>query len=264
MNFLEQILEVKKEEVNKLKQRFSLGSFREMEFYESPIKSLRSVLRREDRLGIIAEIKKASPSKGVLKQNFDHIGIAKTYIENEVDAISVLTDKNFFQGDISFLKNIARFKNIPLLRKDFIIDEYQIFEAKANGADAILLIAEVLSQNQINELTGAAKECGVEVLLEIHSESQLKKIDFAKNNLVGINNRNLETFNVELAAALELSKLIPKDVVLVAESGINTIADIEKICVTNISAVLVGEHFMKSSNIGESVQEFKEWCKRAS
>lgn len=261
MNFLSEIIEVKKEEVNKLRQSFSLNSFRDSEFFNSPVRSLSNALIHVDRLGIIAEIKMASPSKGVLKQDFDHIRIANVYMENEIDAISILTDKNFFSGNINFLKEIARFKTVPLLRKDFIIDEYQIFEAKANGADAVLLIAEVLSKNQISELTNAAGECGLEVLLEIHSKSQMDKIDFAVNDLIGINNRNLETFEVCLDATIELAKNIPDEVVLVSESGINTVKDVKDILAAKVKAVLVGEHFMRSENTGIGIKEFKEWCR---
>jgi indole-3-glycerol phosphate synthase len=261
MSILGEILKVKRDEVNKLRAEFSLNSFSDSVFFDSPVRSLRNTLICVDRLGIIAEIKKASPSKGILKQDFDHIRIANVYMENEIDAISILTDKNFFQGNISYLKEIAQFKTVPLLRKDFIIDEYQIFEAKANGADAVLLIAEVLSKNQIGELTNAAKECGLEVLLEIHSNSQLDKIDFTVNNLIGINNRNLETFEVSLGTSIELAEIIPDEIALVSESGINTMKDVKDILRTRIKAVLVGEHFMRSDNTGSSVKEFKEWCR---
>lgn len=261
MNFLSEIVEVKKEEVNKLRQSSSLNSFSDSVFFDSPVRSLRNSLLHVDRLGIIAEIKKASPSKGLLKKDFDHIRISNIYMENEIDAVSILTDKNFFSGNINYLKEIARFKTVPLLRKDFIIDEYQIFEAKANGADAVLLIAEVLSKNQIGELTSAAGECGLEVLLEIHSKSQIDKIDFAVNDLIGINNRNLETFEVCLDTTIELTKNIPDEVVLVSESGINNLEDVKDILATKVKAVLVGEHFMRSENIGTSIREFKEWCR---
>lgn len=260
MNFLSRIIEIKKEEVKKLRQNFSPAFFRESEFFDAPVQSLRKALQHNDRLGIIAEIKKASPSKGILRHEFDHIEIADTYIKNDVDAISILTDRIFFGGNISFLQDIARFKTVPLLRKDFIIDEYQIFEAKANGADAVLLIAETLSQNQISELTSTANEYGLEVLLEIHSSDQFDKIDFAKNNLIGINNRNLETFKVDLSTTRRLSKLIPGNVVLVSESGLNSIADVKEIRTTKVNAVLTGEHFMRSDNIADSIKNFMKWC----
>ncbi len=261
MSLLDDILKVKRNEVRILKSEFSLNSFSDIDFFNSTVRSLRNALLHDDRLGIIAEIKKASPSKGLLKNDFDHVKIANIYIENEIDAISILTDKNFFQGDINFLKEIAQFKTVPLLRKDFIIDEYQIFETKANGADAVLLIAEVLSKIQISELTSAAKECGLEVLLEIHSKNQLEKIDFTTNNLIGINNRNLKTFEVSLDTTFELAEIIPDEIILVSESGINTLKDVKDILRTKLNAVLVGEHFMRSENIENSLIDFKEWCK---
>ncbi len=261
MSILGDILKEKRNEINRLKTEFTLNSFRDSVFFDSPVRSLRNSLLHDDRLGIIAEIKKSSPSKGLLKKDFDHLKIATVYMENEIDAISILTDKKFFHGDISYLKEIAQFKTVPLLRKDFIIDEYQIFETKANGADAVLLIAEVLSINQICELTSAAKECGLEVLLEIHSKSQFDKIDLTMNNFIGINNRNLETFDVSLSTSIELAEIIHDDVVLVSESGINTVNDVKHILQTKLSAVLVGGHFMCSENIGTSLREFIKWCR---
>jgi indole-3-glycerol phosphate synthase len=185
--------------------------------------------------------------------------IAEVYMKCGADAISILSDKNFFQGDIRYINDVAEIKNVPLLRKDFIIDEYQIFEAKALGADAILLIAEALSAAQIKELSRAAAECNLEVLLELHSSSQLPKIDFKTNNLIGINNRDLETFEVNLDTTLELSKIIPQEVIIVSESGLSSESSIRKLLNTNVKAVLVGEHFMQSNNIDESVYEFLNW-----
>jgi len=178
MSFLSKILEVKKEEIKKLKAERTLNSFGDEKYFSPPIMSLKNSLVRKDRLGLVAEIKKASPSKGVIKPDFDHMKIAETYFKCGVDAISILTDKNFFQGDIRYISDIAEIKTVPLLRKDFIVDEYQIFEAKAFGADAVLLIAEALSAIQIKELSHAATESNLEVLLELHSTSQLQKIDF--------------------------------------------------------------------------------------
>ena len=178
MNKLQKIIEIKKEEVKKLRSDFSLSRFSDLEFFYKKCIDFRSALVRNNMLGLIAEIKKASPSKGVIRGDFNHIKIAEEYFKAGVDAISILTDKKFFQGNISFLNDIAKFKEAPLLRKDFVIDEYQVFEAKANGADAILLISETLSKMQINELTHAALEIGLAVLLEVHSKVQLVKIDY--------------------------------------------------------------------------------------
>jgi indole-3-glycerol phosphate synthase len=260
MSFLSEILEVKREEVKKLKQRFSLSSFRSEEFFDTPTRSLKQALHNDSCISIIAEIKKASPSKGILIEDFNHQKIAETYIEKGANAISVLTDKNFFHGHINFLRDIARFKTLPLLRKDFIIDEHQIFEAKAFGADAVLLICEALSATQISELTHAAKECGLEVLLELHSPAEIPKIDFKLNSLIGINNRNLETFVVDVNTTFNLLDNIPANVTLVSESGITSKAVLEQLKNTRMNAVLVGEYFMKSKEIKQSLTEFKEWC----
>ncbi len=260
MKILDEINEVKKEEVKKLKQNYSLSRFKDSEFFTRPKLSFYNALTSDGRISIIAEIKKASPSKGIIREDFNHLKIADIYIKNEVDAISVLTDVTFFNGNISYLNDIAKIKTVPLLRKDFIIDEYQIFEAKANGADVILLIAELLSSNQINELTISAKETDMEVLLELHSIDEFQKIDFNLNQIIGINNRDLRTFKVDLDSTKEISKLIPKENLLVAESGIKTKEDLEFIKETKAKAILIGEHLMASQNIGEKVKELKEWC----
>lgn len=262
MTILEEINEVKKEEVKKLRSNFSLSRFSDSEFYAKSRISFFDALNKTDQISIIAEIKKASPSKGIIREDFDHIKIASIYIENEVNAISVLTDVNFFKGSIKYLKDIAKFKTIPLLRKDFIIDEYQIFEAKANGADAILLIAESLSANQINELTAAAKESDLEVLLELHSEQELQKVNFEQNKVIGINNRDLKNFTVDLATTDIIGKHIPDENLLISESGIKTKADIAILKKTKTKAVLVGEHLMSSQNIANAIKELKEWCRR--
>lgn len=259
MNFLNEILEVKKEEVKKLKGFRKLSTLGEEEFFDKEPLNFSQSIKNDNRLGLIAEIKKASPSKGIIKENFNHIKIAKEYMQSGVDVISVLTDEKFFQGNIHFLKEITQIKNVPLLRKDFIIDAYQIYEAKANGADAVLLIAEALSAAQINELTNAAHECNLEVLLELHSREQFSKIDFRLNKIIGINNRNLETFQVDLETTISLSQQIPDDLLIVSESGYSSKSDLDKIKKRNINAVLVGEYFMKKNNLNESIKEFLEW-----
>jgi len=261
MNFLDSILKIKKIEVAELRKNYTISRFEESEFFTAPLLNLKSAIRKNDRLGIIAEIKKASPSKGILKIDFDFMNIATIYMENSVDAVSVLTDKNFFQGDIKYLREIAKTKTVPLLRKDFIIDEYQVYEAKANGADAILLIAEALSAQQIEDLTLAAKGSCLEVLLELHSEKQLDKIDFAVNDLIGINNRDLDTFIVDTNSSIKLSQMIPENVIIVSESGFRNKKDIKSISHSRIKALLIGEHFMRSGNIAASIKETKEWCK---
>ncbi len=260
MTILEEINNVKKDEVKFLKMNYTLNSFKEMEFFEKKSLSFAENVKQNKNISIISEIKKASPSKGIIREDFNHLKIADIYFECEVQAVSVLTDKKFFKGDISFLKDIAKIKNAPLLRKDFIIDEYQIFEAKANGADMILLICESLSKNQINELTHAAKEIGLEVLLELHSLPQIEKINFELNNIIGINNRNLQDFSVSLETTKLISEKIPDDIILVSESGIHEKQDIEFLKDTKTNAVLVGEHLMKHKDIKLKLLELKEWC----
>ena len=260
MNFLNEILDTKKTEISKLKERYSLSSFKEMEFFENNIISLREALDKSKAISIIAEIKKASPSKGIIREDFNHVSIAKTYFESGANAVSILTDLNFFQGSIEYLKDINSFKNAPLLRKDFIIDEYQIFESKAYGADSVLLICEVLSKNQITELTQAANEIGLEELLELHSENQLDKINYDINKIIGINNRNLNDFSVDLSTSINISKQLPDFVTVVAESGIEDEKDIQTLKENNVDAILVGEYLMRSENIGAAFTQLKEWC----
>ncbi len=259
MNFLTEILEVKKTEVKKLRNKFTFSSFTDFPYWESETLPFRNKLLSNDGMKVIAEIKKASPSKGLLLEDFNHIKIAEEYMSAGADAISVLTDKLFFQGDISFLNDIAKIKDVPLLRKDFIIDEYQIFEAKANGADIVLLISEALSQLQLNDLTDAALELGLNVLVELHGEEQLNKIDVKRSIILGINNRDLHTFNVDLHTTLELRKLIPDNVPVISESGIKTEDDIKLLKGNDISGVLVGESLMKADNRKEKLKELKHW-----
>jgi len=260
MNILNEILEVKQKEVSDLKKRYFLSSFTETEYFEKETLSFYNSLKDKSDISIIAEIKKVSPSKGIIKVDFDHKAIAKSYFHNGANAVSVLTDENFFMGKLDYLKDIANFKNLPLLRKDFIIDEYQIFQSKAFGADFILLISEILSQNQIAELTHAAYEIGLEVLLELHSEAQLSKIDFNLNKLIGINNRNLNDFSVDLNTCINISQNLTEGVMVVAESGINKKEDLQLLNKSKINAILVGEYLMSSENIGAALQQLKKWC----
>jgi len=261
MTILEQIVEVKKEEVKNLKRDFSKSRFACSEFFEKKSFSFIEKLNSRSGLAIIAEIKKASPSRGIINNNFNHIEIANTYFGNNVDAVSVLTDEKFFQGSTKFLNEIAGFKSAPLLRKDFIIDELQVYQSKSIGADIILLIGEILSSDQISELTLAAHELGMEVLLEMHSVNQLQKINFGTNNLIGINNRNLDTFQVDLSTTIKISDQLPEYVNIVSESGIKKKIDIEILKKTKTKAILVGEHLMMSENIDVALKELIGWCK---
>lgn len=261
MDILSEIIEVKKQEVINLKKKYSYNSFNSFEYFNSDTRNFEQALNNENRISLIAEIKKASPSKGIIRQDFNHLQIAEIYSKHNVDAISVLTDEKFFQGKINFISEIRKRTSTQLLRKDFIIDEYQILEAKAFGADAILLISEVLSSTQINDLTDCAQELNLAVLLELHSEDQLTKIDFNKNRIIGINNRDLKSFNVDLTTTERIKNRIENDVLIVSESGICSGKDISYLKNLGVKAVLVGEHFMKSEKLQDSLMQFLEWCK---
>ncbi|MDA3861495.1 MAG: indole-3-glycerol phosphate synthase TrpC [Melioribacteraceae bacterium] len=260
IDILAKIVEVKKDEVKLLKRDYTLTRFSDYEYFSQECLNFEKALSKPEAISIIAEVKKASPSKGIIRENFNHLSIADTYMNNGVDAISVLTDKQFFMGNIFYLNEIAKYKSVPLLRKEFIIDEYQVFEAKANGADAILLISEILSASQIKELSKAAIELGMNVLLEIHNEQHLDKIDFSLNKIIGINNRDLTNFTTDLNTTKIISEQINEDVIIVSESGINEMKDLEFLKTTKTNAVLIGEHFMKADNIGDSVKQMKEYC----
>ena len=264
MTILDEILEVKKDEAAALRKKYSLSSFKSMEHFEKVSLSFIDEVRNNGNISVIAEIKKASPSKGLIKENFNHLEIAGSYFSSGVNAVSVLTDEKFFMGSISFLKDIAEIKSVPLLRKDFLIDEYQVFEAKASGADMILLICEALSGSQINELSQAAAECGLEVLLELHSKYQIEKINFDLNKIIGVNNRDLQTFKVDLNTTAELSGYLNKETVLVSESGIAKKEDIAFLRQAGTNAVLVGEHLMRSEDIKTKTEELIDWCSNES
>lgn len=259
MNFLDRILEVKRREVAILRAKQKIREYPPGHLFNSPRFDLTGELKKTPGIAVIAEVKKASPSKGVLREDFDHVSIATDYMNNGASALSILTDREFFQGSIGFLSDIAGFKTRPLLRKDFIIDELQIVEAREAGADAILLISEALTKEEIAKLTRYAYSLGLGVLLELHSTDQLTKIDFGLNTLIGVNNRDLVSFNTDLATTEKISGLIPSGVTLVSESGIRTEADVKRVMNAGAKAVLVGEHFMRQTNPGAALAEMKAW-----
>ncbi|MBD3225596.1 MAG: indole-3-glycerol phosphate synthase TrpC [Caldithrix sp.] len=263
MSILETIIESKKKEVHRLKSNVTLSDLEKKPLFRKPVYGFKEALVQEDHLAIIAEIKQASPSKGVLRAPFDPVAIARTYQQHQVNALSILTDEPFFKGSLQYLADIAAFKTAPLLRKDFIIDDYQIYEARSYGADAILLIAEVLSREQIHDLTSTAHALNMDVLLEIHSAEQIDKIDFRINDLIGINNRNLDDFTVNLNTTQILCNSIPSGVTVVSESGIHNKDDLEFIKNTHANAVLIGEHLMRSVNMDQELKHLKKWSRRA-
>lgn len=212
----------------------------------------------ENPYRIIAEVKKASPSKGIIKADFDPLLIAKAYELGGADAISVLTEPHYFQGNLEYLANIRRYVPTPLLRKDFIVDEYQILEAVVYGADFILLIAKALSKNELKSLLEYALRLGLEVLVEIHDKADLIKAMFAGANIIGINHRNLETFEMDMSLTEKLMPLIPQGKIIVAESGLHDKETIKHLSKIGADAFLIGEHFMRESDIQTALEAFKK------
>lgn len=205
---------------------------------------------------IIAEVKKGSPSKGVIRPDFDPLEIAEIYQDNGATCLSVLTDEHFFLGHLRFLALIRETVSLPLLRKDFIIDQYQIHEARAAGADAVLLIASILELNQLLEFQALAKELHLDVLLEVHDETEMEMALKTDCKLIGVNNRNLRTFETDLNTTGRLARMMPADRLLVAESGINSRADIVRLQHDGAGAFLIGEAMMRENDIGAKLQQF--------
>lgn len=205
--------------------------------------------------GVIAEIKKASPSKGVIREDFDPAAIAQSYEKGGACCLSVLTDVDFFQGADEYLKMARSASALPVIRKDFIIDEYQIYEARAMDADCILLIVSALSEQQLNQLHEVARSLGMDVLIEVHDEAELDIALKLDNPMVGINNRNLHSFEVSLENTYQLLSKIPADKIVITESGIHSPADVAAMRQHNVNAFLVGEAFMRSEEPGERLAE---------
>ncbi|EDM43890.1 indole-3-glycerolphosphate synthase [unidentified eubacterium SCB49] len=254
MTILEKITTYKKLEVAARKQAFPVSFLQQSGLFDRQCYAMAESVATGS--GIIAEHKRRSPSKSVINENILLPEVVKGYESAGVSAISVLTDTKFFGGSLDDLLLARASVNIPLLRKEFIVDPYQIYEAKAYGADAILLIAACLEENQLQEYSALAKELGMDVLLEIHNEEELKKSLHPTVDLLGVNNRNLKTFEVSLDASKALSKLIPDSYVKVSESGISNIKAIKELQPYGYKGFLIGERFMKTENPGESAEEF--------
>lgn len=249
-SFLETILQEKRREIIALKGR----SF---EKRPSPRRPFADSLAKAPMLAIIAEIKKASPSKGLICKDFVPEAIAERYEKGGASAISVLTDRNFFQGHIDYLIRTRETVPLPVLRKDFIIDPLQVEETAHSGADAMLLIAEALSDAQLRDLYQTAQELDIEVLIELHSAAQLDKVMKVDPRLIGINNRDLFTFKTDLNVSVELIKHIPKTVTVVSESGIKNKADAEQLHGAGVKALLVGESLMGSPDVDKLITELR-------
>ena len=244
MNRLDKILRVKRAEIKRLRSR-AAELDREART-RTDFRDFRSALQRsDDKLGVIAEIKKASPSAGIIAVSFDPVGVAKDYERGGANALSVLTDTKFFQGKLKDLADVWRAVSVPLLRKDFILDEIQIAESAANGADAILLIVAALEQKQLVHLLHTTATYQLDALVEVHTREELNRALDAGATIIGINNRNLATFDVDLAVTEKLCRDVPDEIVLISENGIKTLRDVARVKACGVDAILVGEALMR-------------------
>ena len=254
MDILETIVAHKKTEVAAAKAKVTIEDLKKQPFFSRPTLSLKKFLLDETKTGIIAEFKRKSPSKGIINGNATVAEVTGAYAKHGASCLSVLTDEKFFGGTPADLIE-ARENNIPILRKDFMIDTYQLYEARAMGADVILLIAACLTPQQVKEFAAVAKDLQLEVLLEIHNEDELKHICTA-TEIVGVNNRDLKTFTVDIQRSIDLSKKIPENKLLIAESGISKIETIFHMKNAGFTGFLIGENFMKEEDPGTAFGEF--------
>lgn len=257
-SILNQIVEQTKNDLGKKKGRITSRDLESFECYEKERRGFRNSLSNKSALSIIAEIKKASPSKGIIRSDFDPVKIAESYISGGASALSILTDKPFFEGSLSYLEDISIRFDIPLLRKDFIVDPYQVKEARAFGADAVLLIVSITNGMQLSELIHASAEYSLDTLVECYSEEEVDTIDWDDVKLFGVNNRDLNTFNVDLHRGVELLRKSPDETVRVSESGLSAVKDLKFLVDNGIDAALIGEYFMRQPDPGRALQELIE------
>ncbi|WKK87410.1 indole-3-glycerol phosphate synthase TrpC [Marivirga arenosa] len=261
MNILEQIAEYKKEEVKERQKLFPVEFLKQKLYYKTKPVSLKSYILDETKSGIIAEIKRKSPSEGVINPNISVEEVSIGYMQSGSSALSVLTDEPSFGGSLKDLETARKYNYCPILRKDFMLDPYQVYEAKAHGADAILLIAAMIDKTQCQELASLAHELGMEVLLEVHNHAELNSHFGNYADLVGINSRDLKSFNTNLEVAKELADQLPNDVPKIAESGLKTPEDVLRMKVAGFDGFLIGTTFMKSSQPAKACQRFSQQVK---
>ncbi|KFF26298.1 indole-3-glycerol phosphate synthase TrpC [Chryseobacterium vrystaatense] len=253
MTILDTIIARKKEEITVSKAKVSIEQLRNSELFARKSFSLKESVKNKS--GIIAEFKRKSPSKGIINDQVQPLDVVAAYERFGASGISILTDRDFFGGDFDDILNVRKHINIPILRKDFMVDEYQFYEAKSIGSDAVLLIAACLSPGQVQEFTELAHNLDLEVLLEIHTEEELRHCN-AEIDLVGINNRNLKDFKVDLQHSVQLKDLLPKEVLSVAESGIYNIEDFKYLKEKGFDGFLMGEYFMRNEDPARAFEEF--------
>lgn len=258
MSILGRIVEKKREKVGYAKSRVPLSDLKaRIPDIEKPRDFKTAIKRGTGRIRLIAEIKKSSPSKGVIRRDFDSVKIAKIYEDKAVDAISVVTEEDFFSGDLNYVPAVKRAVTRPVLRKDFIFDEYQIYESRAYEADAVLLIASLLDRSRAEEYLHLSSDLGLSVLFEIHDTDELEEALRLDAEIIGINNRDLKTLNLDLETTFMLRKEIPPDRIVVSESGIRTRDDVVRIEEKKLDAMLIGTTLVESQDIGKKIDELR-------
>jgi indole-3-glycerol phosphate synthase len=252
---LSRIIEKKRKEVDTSRKEVSFSDIKARAEAMYIHSSFKKNISRKGHVNLIAEIKRSSPSQGVIRADFDPVKIALTYHAAGAAAISVLTDERFFDGRLEYIKMVKERVTLPVLRKDFIIDEYQIYESAAAGADAILLIAHILTQEELDRYLVIAKGLGMDVLLEVHNEEEMEKAVRSSASIIGINNRDLSSFGVDVSVTQRLLRLIPENRTIVSESGISSYEQVMFLKSLGVNAVLIGETFMRAENIGQKIRE---------
>ena len=252
---IDDIVRDKRTDLQRAKAAVPVADLQQRALFRAPRRGLRAALEGRHR-AIIAEVKKASPSKGIIRADFDPVWIASRYAESGAAAISVLTEERYFQGSLDYLAKIRQRVSVPLLRKDFVFDPYQLYEARAFGADAVLLIVAILPDTLLQELLWLAEELNLSSLVEVHDRIELERAVRGGARLLGINNRDLRTFHTTLATTEELLPLVPPDALVVAESGIETASDIERLERLGVGAFLIGEAFMRAADPGARLSDF--------
>ena len=250
---LDKIVATKRQEIAQAQARVPLAELQAAVPDAPPVRDFFAALAAEGPIHLIAEVKKASPSAGLIREDFHPVVIAQTYERHGASCLSVLTDEQYFQGHLDYLKQVRAAVEIPVLRKDFILDLYQLVEARAAGADAVLLIAECLTPEQLAELHQQAVDLGLTPLVELYDPNNLPAVLAAGARLIGVNNRNLHTFEVDLHHTLDIRRQVPDDKVLVGESGIRTHDDVAMLAAAGVNAILVGESLMRKPDIGQAV-----------
>ena len=259
-DFLKEIVAKKKEKIILAKQQLAEEELKAKAQSLPLCRPFIEAIHKTRNISLIAEIKQASPSRGVIRENFNLQEIAAAYRDAEVQAVSVLTEEDYFSGNVSYINEVKNIVSAPILRKDFILEPYQIYESRYFGADAILLISDLVTKDQLSELMGLADSLGMDYLVEVHEEKELKKILKIKGiNLIGINNRDLHSLEVNFQTTEKLFPLIPKDKIVVVESGIKSSQDVLFLKILGVSAVLIGTAFMESQDIKRRVEELMGW-----